>query len=94
MRSLSAALKSRLPEHRIEEYRGFRGAEFVGRIESGGGVGCGSELRLGAVDKSLPGMRRVLRFGGGHVLKALKSACDVAGHGDIARTAVVIPGEG
>jgi hypothetical protein len=39
-------------------------------------------------------MRRVLRFGGGHVLKALKSACDVAGHGDIACTAVVIPGEG
>jgi hypothetical protein len=72
----------------------FEDAEFVGRIESGGGVGRGSEVRLGAVNRALPGMRRVLRFGGGHLLKALKGACNVAGHGDFACTAVLIPGEG
>ena len=71
----------------------LKNPKFVGGIDGWGGIGEGGKLGFGAVVWSLPRMRRVFRFWGRQMLKALECAFNISRHGNVARAVGVIPVE-
>lgn len=63
----------------------------IGSVKGGRGVRLRGILGTFAIDRFLPSMRRMFRFGRSYMLEALEGSFDIAGHRQITGAGIIIP---